>query len=585
VSELITFPLPAGPIYTIPDVGDQNWGQNVTNFLVAIPAGVLPTAGTFTLTGDVSFAGGFSLISPTFKSSTINPASAGFLRLAKTDAIEWRNNANSADLALAINGSDQLMFNGASFVTGGSSPTFASLTLSSPLTVPNGGTGDTSFSAYSVICGGTTTTSPLQNVSGLGLSGQALTSNGPGTLPTWQNVAGSGTVNTGTAGNFAYYATSTNVVSDSGVSFTAPVFTGWVVGNTFRSTALSNQLSFTNAGGGNQIRTINIAPTTTIGEVVTLPDSGGSDTFALLGAVQTFTALTTLNSGKLGGNLNANSNKVVSLASATTNGDALAYGQSSWSLGAGTITGALSMSSNKITNLANGTAASDAAAFGQLPPALKAPTVQRFSTAGSGTYTTPTSPSPLYLKVRVISGGGGGSGSGSGGGAGGNGGNGGTSSFFNMSCSGGSGSTTSVTNSIGGTGGNASAGGGITYIEIQNGTNGSQGINSGSIVSTPGGIGGPSINGGSGISQDGGTGASGLANTGGGGAGGGMGGTTTVGGGGGGSGAYLEGFITSPAATYSYAVGAGGTAGAAGAGVFAGGTGGSGLVVVEEFYQ
>lgn len=54
------------------------------------------------------------------------------------------------------------------------------------VTVPFGGTGDASFTAYSVICGGTTSTAALQNVSGVGSSGQVLTSNGASALPTWQ---------------------------------------------------------------------------------------------------------------------------------------------------------------------------------------------------------------------------------------------------------------------------------------------------------------------------------------------------------------------------------------------------------------
>ena len=62
--------------------------------------------------------------------------------------------------------------------------------LTDPLTVPNGGTGDSSFTAYSVICGGTASTNPLQNVSGVGTSGEVLTSNGAGALPTWQAVGG-----------------------------------------------------------------------------------------------------------------------------------------------------------------------------------------------------------------------------------------------------------------------------------------------------------------------------------------------------------------------------------------------------------
>ncbi len=59
-----------------------------------------------------------------------------------------------------------------------------------PIEVPFGGTGIASATAYAVICGGTTSTNPFQNVSGLGTAGQVLTSNGAGTLPTWQAGGG-----------------------------------------------------------------------------------------------------------------------------------------------------------------------------------------------------------------------------------------------------------------------------------------------------------------------------------------------------------------------------------------------------------
>jgi len=54
------------------------------------------------------------------------------------------------------------------------------------LSVPRGGTGASSFTAFSVLCGGTTSTGALQSVVGLGNIGEQLTSNGPGALPTWQ---------------------------------------------------------------------------------------------------------------------------------------------------------------------------------------------------------------------------------------------------------------------------------------------------------------------------------------------------------------------------------------------------------------
>ncbi len=58
--------------------------------------------------------------------------------------------------------------------------------------VAGGGTGNTTFTAYSVICAGTTSTAALQNVSGVGTSGQVLTSNGASALPTWQAGGGGG---------------------------------------------------------------------------------------------------------------------------------------------------------------------------------------------------------------------------------------------------------------------------------------------------------------------------------------------------------------------------------------------------------
>ncbi len=79
--------------------------------------------------------------------------------------------------------------------------------------VSGGGTGNTTFTAYSVICAGTTATGAFQNVSGVGSTGQVLTSNGAGALPTWQNVSGTGTVNSGTANQLAYYATTGTAVS------------------------------------------------------------------------------------------------------------------------------------------------------------------------------------------------------------------------------------------------------------------------------------------------------------------------------------------------------------------------------------
>lgn len=82
-----------------------------------------------------------------------------------------------------------------------------------PVTVPFGGTGNTTFTAYSLICAGTTATGTFQNVVGVGSIGQVLTSNGAAVLPSWQSVSGSGTVNSGLQNQLAYYAANGTAVS------------------------------------------------------------------------------------------------------------------------------------------------------------------------------------------------------------------------------------------------------------------------------------------------------------------------------------------------------------------------------------
>lgn len=59
------------------------------------------------------------------------------------------------------------------------------------LSVTRGGTGLGSATAYAVLCGGTTSTGAFQSVASVGTTGQVLTSNGAGALPSFQdNSAG-----------------------------------------------------------------------------------------------------------------------------------------------------------------------------------------------------------------------------------------------------------------------------------------------------------------------------------------------------------------------------------------------------------
>lgn len=60
--------------------------------------------------------------------------------------------------------------------------------ISLPVPVVNGGTGNTSATAYAVQCGGTTSTANHQSIASVGTAGQVLVSNGAGALPSFQGI-------------------------------------------------------------------------------------------------------------------------------------------------------------------------------------------------------------------------------------------------------------------------------------------------------------------------------------------------------------------------------------------------------------
>jgi len=84
--------------------------------------------------------------------------------------------------SVSIQGNTTPASTGLTFTGNGANTT---LDLGGTLVVPNGGTGETAFSPYAVVTGGTSSTTPLQNVSGVGSSGQVLTSSGVAALPIW----------------------------------------------------------------------------------------------------------------------------------------------------------------------------------------------------------------------------------------------------------------------------------------------------------------------------------------------------------------------------------------------------------------
>ena len=113
--------------------------------------------------------------------------------------------------------------------------------LEGTLDVANGGTGDTTFTAYAPVCGGTTTTGALQSAStGLTTSGYILTSNGSSALPSFKAPA----------------ASSISITGDSGGALTgnAFTFTGGTTGLTFSGATstetLGGTLVVSNGGTG-----------------------------------------------------------------------------------------------------------------------------------------------------------------------------------------------------------------------------------------------------------------------------------------------------------------------------------------------
>lgn len=102
-----------GTTYTIPQTDETGWGAAVTSFLQAVGTSTLqPSGGAFTLTADVDFGANFGLKSLYYKSRNANIASTGQIRLGSAESLVWRNNANSGNLILTTDASDNLLYNG-----------------------------------------------------------------------------------------------------------------------------------------------------------------------------------------------------------------------------------------------------------------------------------------------------------------------------------------------------------------------------------------------------------------------------------------------------------------------------------------
>lgn len=130
MSNLVTL---NGSNYIIPDVGETGWGSNVTSYLIAIAAGVFQkTGGSFTLTSEADFGPSFGLKALYLRSETANGANAGFIKMAPSDTVSWRNTANNADLQMGVDSSDNLLFNGHIISSSGGVLEFPNGTVTAP---------------------------------------------------------------------------------------------------------------------------------------------------------------------------------------------------------------------------------------------------------------------------------------------------------------------------------------------------------------------------------------------------------------------------------------------------------------------
>jgi hypothetical protein len=181
--------------------------------------------------------------------------------------------------------------------------------ITGTLGVNHGGTGLATLTAHDVLIGNGTGNVTLISPS---TAGFVLTSNGTSADPSFQ-LNPTGTVNAGTSTHLAYYATSTNAVSDaSGATISGTyTFSG--------ALTLSSQLTLENgSASAPSIAFANSSNTgfysNNTGQIQMV--SGGSTVFSTDGT-DLFAALP----------LNMESHKIISLANGTASTDAAAFGQ------------------------------------------------------------------------------------------------------------------------------------------------------------------------------------------------------------------------------------------------------------------
>lgn len=168
------------------NIANGNWLATHTSGVLTVGTGDLrvTTAGTDTASA-VTVGGTQTLTNKTLTSPSLSSPTITGSPTAATAT--WSN--LGAVTTVDINGGtiDATAIGGSTPAAGA----FTTLSASTPITVPSGGTGSGSHTAFALLAGGTTATGAIQSLAGLGTLGQVLKSAGAGALPAFgsQSIA------------------------------------------------------------------------------------------------------------------------------------------------------------------------------------------------------------------------------------------------------------------------------------------------------------------------------------------------------------------------------------------------------------
>ena len=254
---------------------------DATNYVTSLAAGALTVSGAVTLTTPLSAANGGTGLS--------SSGTAG--NILTSTGTGWQSSAASTFVS-SVTATSPLSS------SGGNTP---DISIGSTIPVNLGGSGVASHTAYALLAGGTTSTGAVQSLAGVGTSGQVLTSNGAGALPSFQavNVGGGTEYKTSGSGTWTIPAGVTTVtvtVLGGGASggrgayantggggaggLAIKTLTGLTPGNTLSYTvgsgALNSNTASTVSSGTQTISTITGGAGSQPGDASTTGGNGGS---------------------------------------------------------------------------------------------------------------------------------------------------------------------------------------------------------------------------------------------------------------------------------------------------------------------